>query len=113
MLVDTSVWVAHLKHPAGDPGLIRAIGANVAHVHPFVEGELLLADAPVGQLLSGMPVVRPSLHHEVVDFLSGLPVPPRGVGWVDAHLLHSALVHRLSLFTYDRALQRAYDDCRE
>jgi hypothetical protein len=43
-------------------------------------------------------------HDEVAAFVEGLQRPLKGVGWIDVHLVYSALVHRQRLLTGDRAL---------
>lgn len=103
ILADTSVWVAHLRDPDGDPDLIAALEAGVVTTHPFVEGELVLAGAPVHALLAGVGRLPVSLHAEVVAFAEDV-APLRGVGWVDVHLLHAALAGRQRLLTHDKTL---------
>ncbi len=76
----------------------------MARFHPFVEGELALAGAPVGILLGGVAPVRTSSHEEVMSFVTSQGGALRGIGWVDVHLLHSALALGLRLLTYDKAL---------
>jgi predicted nucleic acid-binding protein len=76
--------------------------------HAFVYGELLIGDAGGrNQLLNDYeqmhqaPVVA---HDEVVAFVQSRRLYGRGVGWIDAHLLASALVGRLKLWTTDARL---------
>jgi predicted nucleic acid-binding protein len=104
ILADTSVWVAHLRQREGHTELIRALEDDAVTTHPFVEGELLLAGADTALLLGGVPTLPLSDHNEVKAMLRDLPVPVRGVGWVDVHLLHAALVAGQRLLTRDRAL---------
>jgi predicted nucleic acid-binding protein len=76
--------------------------------HPFVYGELLLGDiagrkkfiADYGQL-DQSPVVR---HSEVIEFVLRRKIHGRGIGWIDAHLLASAILGGLRLWTTDAAL---------
>lgn len=103
ILVDTSVWVNHLK--VGDPDLVGWLRDGVVAVHPFVEGELLLAGAPIEVLLGGVARVPEAPHDEVRAWVTSLGDAVRGVGWVDAHLAYSARVGRLPLATYDRRLR--------
>lgn len=60
MLVDTSVWIDHLRH--GDAELAAALQAGQVGVHPFVVGELacgnLRARAEVLGLLQALPPSR-------------------------------------------------------
>ena len=102
ILVDTSVWVGFLK--VGDERLTAWLRDGLVATHPFVEGELLLAGAPVDVLLAGVAWVPVAPHEEVRDWVRALPAA-RGVGWVDAHLAYSARIGRLRLATHDRRLR--------
>lgn len=102
ILVDTSVWVTHLK--VGDEALVRWLRDDQVLTHPFVEGELLLAGAPVVQLLAGVGTVPVAAHHEVRDWARSLTTLVRGVGWVDLHLACAARLAGARLATYDRRL---------
>jgi predicted nucleic acid-binding protein len=109
VLVDTSVWIRFLSNRAPDAAeLDRLLSRDEVSGHEFVYGELLIGD--VGgrkQLLNDYeqmhqaPVVA---HDEVVAFVTGRRLHGRGVGWIDAHLLASALVGRLKLWTTDPRL---------
>ncbi len=109
VLVDTSVWIRFLSnrtpHAAKLDGLLRRDDVTG---HDFVYGELLiggrggrtklLADYP---RLDQAPVIA---HGEVVAFVRDRKLRARGIGWIDAHLLASALVGHLSLWTADAPL---------
>jgi predicted nucleic acid-binding protein len=109
VLVDTSVWIRFLSNRAPDAAeLDRLLSRDEVSGHEFVYGELLIGD--VGgrkQLLNDYeqlhqaPVVA---NDEVVAFVTGRRLHGRGVGWIDAHLLASALVGRLKLWTTDPRL---------
>ncbi len=109
VLVDTSVWIRFLSNRAPDAAeLDRLLSRDEVSGHEFVYGELLIGD--VGgrkQLLNDYqqmhqaPVVA---HDEVVAFVQDRRLHGRGVGWIDAHLLASALVGRLKLWTTDPAV---------
>jgi predicted nucleic acid-binding protein len=49
-------------------------------------------------------------HAEVVAFVRDRKLQGRGIGWIDAHLLASALVGRLRLWTIDPALAELASD---
>ncbi len=102
ILADTSIWVAHLKTKGGHRELIAALEGGDVASHPFVEGELLLAGAPTDQILAGVEMLPVEPHAEVADFFRTLSKPVRGIGWVDAHLIFSALLHTRHLLTLDR-----------
>ena len=77
-------------------------------IHPFVFGELALGAvqprAEVLGYLRALGVPRLAEHDEVIDLIDRIPLWGRGVGWVDAHLLASALLDRIRLWTLDRRL---------
>jgi predicted nucleic acid-binding protein len=109
VLVDTSVWIRFLSNRAPHATeLDRLLSLDEVSGHIFVYGELLIGD-PGGrrQLLIGYeqmhqaPVVP---HGEVVTFVRERRLHGRGVGWIDVHLLASALVGHLKLWTADPRL---------
>ena len=109
VLVDTSVWISFLSNRAPyGPELDELLSRDEVSGHHFVYGELLIGDrGGRKQLLANYeqmhqaPVVS---HAEVVEFVRGRRLHGRGVGWIDAHLLASALVGRLKLWTTDPRL---------
>jgi len=109
VLVDTSVWVRFLSNRTPYAAqLDRLLSRDEVSGHAFVYGELLIGDAGGRhQLLNDYeqmhqaPVVA---HDEVVAFVQSRRLYGRGVGWIDAHLLASALVGRLKLWTMDARL---------
>jgi len=109
VLVDTSVWIRFLANRAPyAPELDRLLSRDEVSGHPFVYGELLIGDrGDRKQLLADYeqmhqaPVVP---HEDVVTFVRERRLHGRGVGWIDVHLLASALVGRLQLWTADPRL---------
>lgn len=114
ILVDTSVWVEHLRH--GEPRLARLlIDAEVAG-HPFVLGELALGwlrrrDEILG-LLAALPQVQLASHDEVLDFVERRRLFARGIGWIDAHLLSAAALSGIRVWTLDRRLAAVASELR-
>ena len=109
VLVDTSVWIRFLSNRAPHAiELDRLLSRDEVSGHDFVYGELLIGDrGGRRQLLEDYqqmhqaPVVP---HSDIVAFVRDRRLHGRGVGWVDAHLLASALVGRLQLWTADTRL---------
>ena len=109
VLVDTSVWIHFLSNRAPFAAeLDRLLSREEVSGHEFVYGELLIGDvAGRKQLLNGYeqmhqaPVVG---HDDVVAFVQGRRLHGRGISWIDVHLLASALVGRLKLWTTDARL---------
>jgi len=109
VLVDTSVWIRFLSNRAPHAAeLDRLLSRDEVSGHEFVYGELLIGD--VGgrkQLLDDYEQMHQATvvaHDDVVAFVQGRRLHGRGVGWIDAHLLASALVGRLKLWTTDPRL---------
>jgi predicted nucleic acid-binding protein len=109
VLVDTSVWIRFLSNRAPYAAeLDGLLSRDEVNGHDFVFGELLIGDTGGrNELLANYermdqaPVVA---HAEVVAFVRDRNLHGRGIGWIDTHLLASALVGRLKLWTTDPAL---------
>lgn len=110
VLVDTSVWIRFLANRAPfATAMGELLSRDEVSGHDLVYGELLIgsvADArrPLltdYQQMHQAPIVP---HDDVVALVRARRLQGRGVGWIDAHLLASALVGRLRLWTADRRL---------
>ena len=108
-LVDTSVWVHHLRH--GNNELRRLLDNSEVLCHPFIIGELACGSmknrAEILNLLKALPRVSVAEHNEAMLFLHEKRLYGHGLGWIDLHLLASASLSRATLWTIDRALKRA------
>ncbi|MGH8564509.1 MAG: type II toxin-antitoxin system VapC family toxin [Gammaproteobacteria bacterium] len=107
ILVDTSVWVDHLRE--GVPGLAAALEQGSVLMHPFVLGELACGNLKnrreVLRLLGDLPGAPVATDPEVLDFIERRALMGRGMGYIDAHLLASvALVGTARLWTRDKRL---------
>lgn len=109
VLVDTSVWVHHLGR--GDGVLAALLGEGRVVAHPFVCGEMSLGvhrgldDFLV--LLRSLPAASCATDDEVLFMVKEKKWQGKGLGWVDCHLLASALLGDLQLLTHDKALMAA------
>jgi len=109
VLVDTSVWIRFLANRAPyATKLDDLLSRDEVGGHPFVYGELLVGDRGGRkdllvnyEVMDQAPVVP---HVEVAAFVRDRKLNGRGIGWVGAHLLASALVGRLKLWTADSVL---------
>jgi predicted nucleic acid-binding protein len=115
VLVDTSVWIRFLSNRAPYAAeLDRLLADDMVAGHEFVYGELLVGDrGGRHQLLSsyaGMDQLPSVSHGEVVAFITARKLRGRGIGWIDAHLLASALVAGVPLWTADRPLHAIADE---
>jgi hypothetical protein len=109
VLVDTSVWIRFLanKQPYADE-LDGLLARDEVLAHCLVYGELLVGDrGRRGKLLTAYAQIHhaaPVPHGEVVGFVETRRLNGRGISWIDAHLLASALVARAELWTADASL---------
>ena len=106
VLVDTSVWIRFLANRAPYAiELDRLLGLNEVTGHELVYGELLIGDrGGRGTLLAAYEQMHQASvvpHPDVVAFVRHRNLHGRGVGWIDIHLLASAIVGRLQLWTAD------------
>jgi predicted nucleic acid-binding protein len=110
ILVDTSVWVDHLR--ARDAALVGLLDAGEVLGHPFVLGELALGSLRQRKLvltsLEDLPQASVATDPEVLNFVERQRLYGFGIGYVDAHLLDAArLTPDASLWTRDRRLHEA------
>ena len=107
-LVDSSVWIDHLRH--GNASLSELLEADQALCHPFIVGELacgnLRSRATTIELLQTLPAAPVAEHREVFVLIERQRLMACGIGWIDVHLLASALLVRAVIWTYDRPLAK-------
>ena len=108
ILVDTSVWVDHLRN--GNDQLKGWLNNNEVIVHPFVIGELACGSmqnrSEVLSLLSELPEAIVANHDEVLTFVANNRLYGSGIGWIDADLIASALLSKGKLMTLDKPLSK-------
>lgn len=113
ILVDTTVWVDHLRR--GDVKLAELLERGLVVVHPFVIGEIacgsLTNRTSVLELLQDLPMAIVADSDEVLGFMERHGLYGKGIGYVDVHLLAStALTDQTKLWTRDKRLKLAADD---
>jgi predicted nucleic acid-binding protein len=111
VLVDTSVWIRFLANRAPYAAeLDRLLDRDEAAGHDLIHGELLIGNrAGRGELLKSYSLIHRLSnvpHPEVVAFVRAHKLHGRGIGWLDAHLLASALVANVPLWTAGERLAR-------
>ena len=106
MLVDTSVWIDHLRR--GNRSLTAALVEAEVWCHPFVQGELACGELrnreEILSLLGALPKAPVITHEEALHLVEERGLMGVGLGWVDIHLLGSALLAGIPLWTLDRRL---------
>ncbi len=113
ILVDTSVWIDHLR--SGEPALVIALEGGQVLMHPFVLGELACGNlknrGEVLRLLGVLPAAPTATEPEVLDFIERRALMGRGIGYIDVHMLASTvLAGDARLWTRDQRLAAAADE---
>ena len=108
LIVDTSVWIEHLKKPQSQ--LIQLLEMDEVLTHSVVIGELYIGQVKnreeiVSHLLT-LPRAREATFHEVVGFVRQRRFYGKGIGWNDAQLLAAALLSNASIFSFEKNLMR-------
>jgi hypothetical protein len=99
VLVDSSIWIDHFRK--GHPRLTELLQDGMVLMHPFVLGELAGGD------LAELPKAAEATHEETLDLMERRKLWGCGIGWVDTHLIASALLTNCRLMTIDERLHRA------
>jgi len=107
ILVDTSVWIEHLRK--GVPALTAALERGAVLTHPFVLGELACGNlqnrGEVLRLLGDLPEAPVATDPEALAFIEQRALMGRGIGYIDVHLLASAVLDGVAqLWTRDQRL---------
>jgi predicted nucleic acid-binding protein len=106
VLVDTSVWAFHLRE--GDTRLKKLLMDGEVLSHPFIVGELAcgnLKNRPeILFLLQSIPVATEAKHEEVLHLMESHRLMGKGLGYVDVHLIASATLSGVPVWTLDKRL---------
>lgn len=112
VLVDTSVWIDHLKK--GNTSLEKLLLDIEVICHPFIIGELACGNlknrAEILSLLHSLPMAPTLEHDEILYFIESRTLMGMGIGLVDVHLLASAHLAHAPLWTKDKKLLNASDN---
>ncbi|TWI77341.1 hypothetical protein LZ24_00146 [Desulfobotulus alkaliphilus] len=106
ILADTNVWIKHFRD--SDAELIYQLNIGFVACHPFIIGELACGNlgnrAEILTLLQVLPSTPVVEAPEILEFIENNSLMGRGLGYVDIHLLASAIMGNVFLWTYDRRL---------
>lgn len=112
VLVDTSVWIGHWRK--NDAVFAELLSTAAVLTHPFVIGELACGNldnrAFVLKALEELPNAVTATHDETLRLIERHKLWGRGIGWIDAHLVASALLSNCMLWTSDKKLDHAAAD---
>jgi predicted nucleic acid-binding protein len=112
ILVDTSIWVDHLR--LGDGVLVALLNSGSVLGHPWIVGEVALGnlahrDEIIG-LLQGLPRATLATDSEVLTLIQKESLSGTGIGYVDAQLLAATrLSSDARLWTRDKRLSAVTD----
>lgn len=109
ILVDTSIWINHLRN--NDHHLEKLLFNGEVLCHPHIIGELACGNIKNRQeiisLLQALPQTPLVEFDEFLYFIEQNQLHGKGIGFVDIHLLASAKLGQTSLWTADKRLQSA------
>lgn len=111
VLVDTSVWVSHLRD--GNAELANLLDDGRVLCHPLIVGELACGNlndrSLILSFLQLLPVSIEAEHHEVLSFIENHRLMGKGLGYVDVHLITSAVLTGVPIWTLDKKLAQTAD----
>jgi predicted nucleic acid-binding protein len=112
VLADTSVWIEHLRKSQAQ--LAERLSEGLILMHPFVSGELACGNLKDRDTLlfslNALPSAEIATQTEVNKLIEDRRLWGRGLGWIDVHLLASALLTHCRLWTLDKKLHHAAAD---
>lgn len=108
VVVDTSVWVSHFRNSSVQ--LQKLLLDREVLCHPFIIGELacgrLHNRKEILSLLQNLPQAQTAEHEEILALIEYKKLFGLGIGLVDIHLLASALLTKVALWTLDKRLRK-------
>ena len=112
VLVDTSVWIEHFR--SGGVGLDALLNDGQVVCHPFIVGELACGNlknrSVILSLLQELPMAVRAEDAEILHCIDHHRLMGKGLGYIDMHLLMSAILTRAPLWTLDRRLREVTQD---
>jgi len=112
ILVDTSVWIDHFHH--SDEDLKELLLSNQVCIHPFILGELCCGNISnrkeVLSLLRTLRSIDLVLDEEVFILIEDRKLYGKGLGFIDIHLLASAMIHQVPIWTRGKSLKQIAGD---
>ena len=106
IVIDANIWIDHIRH--ANPHLGDLLKADRANIHPYTIGEVGLGSlarrSEVIEQLGQIPGTPIAEHQEVMAFIGLNGLAGTGVGYVDCHLLTTALLQGGSVWTNDKRL---------
>ncbi len=108
ILADTSIWIAHLRK--SNDRFEQLLNDGEVVCHPFIIGELACGNIKnrkeILSLLGTLPTVEHIEDEEILLFIEKKGLMGKGLGLIDMHLLVTALLSDVSLWTLDARLKK-------
>jgi predicted nucleic acid-binding protein len=108
ILVDTSVWIDFLRN--GNEKLKNLLSEGMVITHPLIIGELSCGNIKNRiqflSLINDLDSLTETTHTEVLAFLENNRIYGKGVGYYDLHILCSAIISSVPLWTLDKRLEK-------
>jgi len=109
VITDTSIWVTHLRQ--GSRQLEKLLIDAEVMCHPFIIGELACGNLKnrneIISLLQSLPMAPTIEFDEFIFFIDRNQLMGIGIGFIDVHLLASAQLTGIPLWTADKRLKSA------
>jgi predicted nucleic acid-binding protein len=109
ILVDTSIWIDHFNK--ADKELANLLQSGRVCIHPFIIGELACGNisnrTEILNLLNALPRLEPVFENEIYTLIENKKLYGIGLGFIDVHLLASALIDNVKLWTRDKTLKQS------
>jgi len=109
ILVDTSIWIDHFRKT--DKNLQNLLLDEKVSTHKLIVGELACGNLSnrkeILGLLNLLPQTKVISDDEVLQFIELNKLYGTGLGFIDVHLLASALISDVELWTNDKRLEQA------
>lgn len=114
ILADTSVWIKHLR--VGEPLLAKRLADGDILIHPLITGELACGNIKNRSRflrdLRCLPSSASATDEEALQLVETRKLWGRGLGWIDVHLLASAIMSNSRLWTLDIRLKETASDLK-
>lgn len=114
VLVDTSIWISHFRN--GNPELATLLNDGKVLCHPLVVGELACGNLKdrnmILSFLQLLPMATTVEHEEVLSFIEDNRLMGLGLGYIDIHLIMSAVLTEAPIWTLDKKLSQIADKIR-
>ena len=108
VLVDTSIWISHLRY--GNSRLQKLLEDGRVVIHPFIIGELACGNisnrTEIISLMQSLPMLDIIEHEELLLFIEQNQIMGKGLGFVDVHLMAAARLAGIPLWTQDKKFKQ-------